>query len=86
VTILLLQSLSNFFQTGSCAIIVQFGSGCSGGANRANNLIVELNYHAAAKEHDMRSLASGAIEFSPLARSASASVSFLKETLVYALS
>ena len=80
----LLQSVSDLIEPRMRAAIVEIGAGRAAGADRANDLFADHN--ATAEEHDVRRLARGAIESSPFARSASASVSFLNETAVYALS
>ena len=80
--ILLFKSIPNFFESGAGATIIQFSARGTGGPDRPNSFVCEFDDNAAAKEHDMRQLGKRAIESSPLARSASARVSFLNEAAV----
>jgi hypothetical protein len=50
------QPIADLFEPRSRAGIVELGPWRTGCSNGANDLVVELDHHSSAKEHDMRQL------------------------------
>ena len=49
----LLQAAANFFEPGSCAVLVEIAPGCAGCSDRPNYLVVKLDYDTAAEEEQI---------------------------------
>src|SRR5580692_12074328 len=52
-----LQAVADLLQARFRAIVIEVAAGGAGGANAADDFVVELDHHAAGKEQDMRQLA-----------------------------
>ncbi len=45
-----LQAAANFFEPGSCAVLVEIAPGCAGRSDRANHLVVDLGHDTATEQ------------------------------------
>jgi hypothetical protein len=45
-----LQAAANFFEPGSCAVLVEIAPGCVGRCDRPNHLVVDLDHDTATEQ------------------------------------
>src|SRR6202044_3999552 len=51
-----LQAVANFLQASFRTIVIEIAAGRASGADAADDLVVQLDHHAAGKDQDMRQL------------------------------